>query len=176
MPTYARARAGRIAQKVGGQFEIILASRARSAGIECIRIPDGCKMVRGSKGYSLKRVPTPFDYVMLYNNKTIVLDAKTVEGKSFTYSSIITHQLQSLSRCEHHVHRSGYIVWHRDIDALAFYSATLLRNLRPRDSLNIKDGIDLGSLSKSNLARLFEQISPRPIDSQHTSADIISHG
>jgi penicillin-binding protein-related factor A (putative recombinase) len=176
MPTYRRCRAGRVAQQAGGQFEIMLSSRASSVGIECIRIPDGCRMVRGSRGYTLRRVATPFDYVFLYKNKTILLDAKTVDGNTFPYSAIVAHQLKSLRRCERHAHLAGYMVWHRDVDALVFYTASILHKLKPRESLNPTLGHHLGSLHTANIARLFSEISTRPIDSLPTHADIIDYG
>lgn len=176
MPSINRHRAGRVAQKIGQTFEIILANMSRSQGICCIRIPDGCRQVRGARGYQLLRVATPFDYVLMLKNKTVILDTKTTEGSTFTHSAIKSHQLSELLKCQPHVHRSGYLVWHRDVDQVAFYPAHLLSVLKHRQSLSVMDGLNLGSLSKMDITRLFTDLIPRPIDSQHLSTDIIGYG
>jgi len=165
MPPYSRHRSGRLAHKIGQTFETILGNVSRHQGICCIRIPDGCRQVRGAKGYQLLRVSTPFDYVLFLNGKSIVLDTKTVQAKTFTHSAIKDHQLRELNRCQPHVHSSGYLVWHRGVDQVVFYLSHLLTVLKHRQSLSVDDGINLGKLNQMDLTRLFTDNVPRPIDS-----------
>lgn len=171
MPSVSRHRAGRVAQKIGQTFEAMLYNLSVSQGICCVRIPDGCRQIRGPRGYQLLRVSTPFDYVLFYKDKSIVLDTKTTEGSTFTYSAIQSHQLTSLTKCAKHIHAAGYLVWHRDTDDVVFYSHRHLLRLRPRESLSAVDGFNLGPYNKMDLTRLFANPIPRPIDSEQPSTD-----
>lgn len=173
MPTYRRVKAGRLAKAVGEQFENFIISRSRANNITCVRIPDGCKHVRGPKGYSLKRVPTPFDYVLLKNTKAVIIDAKTVDSEVFKYSSIIHHQMMSLYQCSKDALASGYLVWHRPIDRVIFYHVDLLRSLKQRTSLNRMHGLDIGPVLMMDLGRIFKNYESALLDSSAVSAEII---
>jgi penicillin-binding protein-related factor A (putative recombinase) len=175
MPTYRRVRAGLVAKKEGEQFKLILNARARANGITCIRIPDGCRQVRGPQGQKLLRIRTPFDYCLFYKTQGIVVDAKTTDTNTFTYSQVIDHQVVSLLDAARNTLNAGYIVWHRSIDTVAFYTAKQLYTLKHRQSLTPDQGIKLGNSGNFNILKLFTDPIPitKSIDTTHITIETI---
>lgn len=140
----------------GALFEQMLQWKANIQNVMFIKIPDGCKRVpSASKIPRLIPVTTPFDFIFIYEGKSIFLDAKTFDKTSITYSMLTNHQVITLNKIRHYGAQAGYIVFHRDIDEIRFYDAEKLYRLRPRESLTIGDGIKIGTSESFNLTLLF---------------------
>lgn len=156
MPTLGRIRAGHKARTVGSSFEEMIARAAARLNITAIKIPDSCRTIRGPRGIDLQRIRSPFDYVLLKGSIAVTLDAKTVEGSTFPYSSLCPYQLQSLALCGRDAFRSGYLIWFRSSDLITFHSISRLRMLQKRDSLRpTGDCMPIGTSGGLNLDRLF---------------------
>lgn len=155
-------------------FENLILGSGSRDGIEVLRIPAGCetRKVRGPRGpmNKLVRVQSPFDFCAFSIGRTIVFDAKTVESDRFTHSAIVPHQLIYLARAARHVASSGYLIWFRDPDQVAWFSALKLSRLRPRESLKISDSsIILGNHMDFSLVPLFK--GSLDLDSSRLPAD-----
>jgi penicillin-binding protein-related factor A (putative recombinase) len=157
MSALRRVRAGHAAKSFGRAFENLILSCAGRDAVTVIRIPDGCETRRGPRGLQLVRVRTPFDYVALKNGYAVVFDAKTVDGSTFPRSACTPHQLHSLGVCAVNAVRSGYVIWYRETDEVAFHPIHHLRKLKPRQSLKATDGLIIGRSHSIRLGALFDQ-------------------
>lgn len=142
---------GAKAKVVGQWFENILSVACTREGIAFEQIPSGCKWV-GKRAIPAK---TPFDFIASKDSRAILFDAKTVNVETFSKSACKEHQVESLFRFEVSGLTAGYIVWFRGSDSIVFFKASQLKNLAPRRSLRISDGVFLGSKDALNLGVLF---------------------
>jgi penicillin-binding protein-related factor A (putative recombinase) len=117
---------GNQSQAFGDLFETIFLMQCRAQGVSITRIPDGCRQA----GKKIIRVKTPWDWVITYRNKTALIDTKTVQGDSFTYSAITHHQVDELLAHEKHGAIGGYVIWLRKANQVHFISARALAGVR----------------------------------------------
>jgi penicillin-binding protein-related factor A (putative recombinase) len=155
MPTLRKIRAGLNAKNWGRAFEQDITLAGRKANLAVIRIPDGCETRRTPKGQIIVRVRSPFDYVILKDTTAIVFDAKTTQKNSFSKSDVTEHQIQSLHYCNDHALQSGYLIWFRTLDEVAFFTVEQLKDLPRGKSLKPTDGYILGRSGAINLDALF---------------------
>lgn len=142
---------GAKAKAYGRFFENILSVHCQKTGIKFEQIPSGCKWV----GKTPIPMRTPFDFIAAKNGRAIVFDAKTLNNDAFSKSACTPHQIDSLYGFEVSGLTAGYIVWFRTIDSVVFFSASQLKQLKPRCSLKILDGVFLGRQNALNLEVLF---------------------
>jgi penicillin-binding protein-related factor A (putative recombinase) len=162
MPTLGRVRAGHKARSIGQTFEKMIELSAARDNITAVRIPDSCKPTRRGASMGLVRIRSPFDYVLLSSGYGITLDAKTTAGSTFAFSDICQHQLHSLSRCADQAFLSGYLIWYRTPDMVAFHSSSRLRRLERSQSLRPENGLLIGTSSRMYLSKLFAPALTHP--------------
>lgn len=140
---------------LGARWESILTSQARRSGYLVCDVPDGCQVVGKNR---LIRVVSPFDMILHSPKmqKSIFLDAKTTEGKTFPYSKVNPRQMVELGNSAAAGHKAGYLICFRLLNKVVWYSTTDF--IRP--SLNTKiakrsvlpeDGIYLGTEMDFNI-------------------------
>lgn len=139
-----------MARARGAQSENFFQAVCKAQGISCVRIPDGCKMIKGTA----IRVRTPFDYIVGHQDKVAFIDVKTIMEERFSYSKITQHQVQSLSVLGRHA-RSGYVVFFRTSGEFVFFTWVQLASLQRGESLKPADGVSLGNKVKQDFARIF---------------------
>lgn len=146
MPTIRNIRRGYKAKRNGQNFEHLICNELRKRGWVVTRIPDGCKVVGANK---FIRVKSPFDFVATrlvdpWNDSTAMFfDAKTVQGKTFSYSSIRSpHQLVYLHDIEQTGFRAGYVIQFQTLEKteVRFFMASQLLKLRRGQSVSAADG------------------------------------
>jgi len=142
------------AKKEGKGFESAFQTRCLVKGVSIIRIPDGRVQISQYQSYPCK---TPFDYIISFNNKTVVLDCKSVAEKSFPHSKIKSHQLDALRALnEMGGLMTGYLIYFRPLNKIVFFEQMVLSKLYPGHSLLPEDGYNLGGIFEFNPRRLFE--------------------
>jgi hypothetical protein len=164
--------ANRHSKVEGNAWEQVFKRAAILAGFATIHLPGGANPTgrRDAKGRPiLFPVKMPFDFRLSKPLTPIVsegmiyasafsgsFDTKTIDGKTFPYSAITPHQLESLYSEECAGCCAGYIVYFRPENRVVFFSAGKLAAVRPRESLSPEDGLDLGSVYELKLLRLLE--------------------
>ena len=140
------------AKREGKSWENTFESFCNLTGVNCIRIPDGC---RSLGKFKLMRVKSPFDFVLGYGDKIACVDLKSFgSGKNLTHSQIDSNQLHNL----HKISRdgiAGYVVNFRSIDKIVFFSATQMLNIMKNNSLSYEEGMPLGSSIEMDPKKLF---------------------
>ena len=144
---------GHRAKSAGDTFEEIFQVICNRDGIICVDFPDGCTKVKTPYGLKLYPKNMPFDFMICRDGKSAAIDAKTVQGKTFEYSMITRHQLESLSEVGPHI-PSGYVVWFREIDKVVFFDYLKLISVASRTSLKPEDGIMLGTIGNARLVKV----------------------
>lgn len=143
------------AKQAGDYFESLFSFFAIKAKATVIKLPDGCKRVFYNGKIKLLPMQTPFDYILAKNGKTIFLDCKTIEDSNFSFSKLTTHQVDSLFSLEKKEVLSGYLIYYRKVNKIIFYKASVLKKLKPRESLKEQDGLVLGNNQSIDLDLLF---------------------
>lgn len=141
---------GKLAKENGERFENQIIKTMLRDGIAFIKIPSSCKWI-GKRVVAMK---SPFDFVAGHNSKTILFDAKSTEGKTFTYSKIKTHQLNALMNFRIKKIVSGYVVYFSEIKQVVFFDSMILKKVKPRQSLSFEDGFCLGRIDNFSLLKL----------------------
>lgn len=146
----SRSQAGYFANKMGSAFEELFKASCNRSSLIWVRIPNGCQTYRDKTGkLCTKWVKTPFDFLITANGLSAVVDCKTIDGRTMSYSFIKDHQLDALLNAGRSIN-SGYIVWFREVDAVVFFSAFRMNKLKEGQSLDFVDGLQLGSVSEFN--------------------------
>lgn len=136
--------------KVAGQlFEKAFEQTCAIQGIECVRIPDGCKQVGAFK---LIRTITPFDFVLCYNQRAAFVDLKSIESGNLTHSKLTPHQLNSLKRLSPGG-VSGYVV--NFSGTVYFIDVSILLETKKGESVSLDYAKPLGHRSTMDLRRIF---------------------
>lgn len=151
-----RIISGSKARNAGDYFESLLEFHCRSQKIALTKIPTGCRLayVRGKLTPIV--IPTPYDYALFKNGKSVCLDCKTIEEGNFTYSAVKQHQVDSLLEIERQNVPAGYLVYYRNINQVYFFLASTIKMLEPRESLKLSDGALIGSNTHLELGKLYE--------------------
>lgn len=135
----------------GQQFESIVVKHAHMQGIHVIKMPLGAER----RGRILVQVKTPFDYILVSNGIVVFLDCKSIDSDKFPFSLITDHQRIALSEAQRNGCQSGYLVWFREINEVAFFNAEKLINCQPGCSLKPTDGLLVGKMEDIALGTLF---------------------
>lgn len=148
---------GAKAKLVGAEFENMLHHPARRQGFALVRFPDGCKTVRRGRAIVNIRIATPFDFILTRKDLGVAFfDAKSCGENTFSHSQLKGHQVIALAELKTQGNPSGYLIYFRKIDFVAWFTVEKLLDLKPRESLRPEDGVCLGGLLSINLERLFE--------------------
>lgn len=131
------------AKKNGDGFESKIKFSANKLGWECIQIPTGAKRFRNK----IFLVKSPFDFILVKNTKSLFFDAKSTEDNNFSYSKVNQTQVTNLINIERQGCYAGYVIRYGKDDACYFYSASALRTLQRRSSLERENGLYLGPSS-----------------------------
>lgn len=149
-----RRFSGLRAKRQGEEFEHRFYHQAQINGFECIRIPDGCRTVRDRYGkIGVMRIKSPFDFILLSEKKTLLVDTKSCESKHFARSKINYNQLTHLMRASR-FHLAGYVVWFKKSDSVVFFHAKQLNGLRHGSSLSEAMGVHLGTLMNFDVRKI----------------------
>lgn len=151
----ARRLGGKKAKANGDQFEQIIQLPARRESVSVIKIPSGCRWVRGPGRTLAVPTKTPFDFVFIRDGVPVFFDAKSTTGKTFSASKVTPHQLFHMLRCHEAGARAGYIVYFQTLDRIVFFAVEKLNALTKGQSLKPEDGISLGSALTLTLLPLF---------------------
>lgn len=148
---------GVVAKSMGDLFENILKIACTRESVVYTRIPDGCRMIRTKGGAVIpKRTTTPFDFLLSHNGLTACIDCKTIDSGNFSHSMLTPHQVESLIKIYNSKVSAGYLIWYRDTDQIIYFGAIHLYQLKPRQSLNIEDGIMCGTSKSFSLKAVLE--------------------
>jgi hypothetical protein len=147
---YARRVAGKKSRNNGATFEFAFQSLCGVQGVNCVRIPDGCKQVGARK---LIRVATPFDYCLCYQGRAAFVDTKTTDAMHFTHSMIKPHQLNSLRQLSPGG-KAGYVLGMGDGNVY-FADVSLLLDVQPGGRVALERAILLGERIAFDVRRIF---------------------
>lgn len=150
MSNLFRKVAGMRAKRSGDKFEVQFESMCELQGISCVPIPDGCRQV-GPK--QLIRVRAPFDYCLCYNQRSAHVDTKITEMKTFSYSMIDQHQVQSLIKLSPGG-PSGYVI-SIGTGQVYFVDVSILMGVGPGSGINFDNAVLLGNRLAFDVRRLF---------------------
>jgi hypothetical protein len=149
--SFSRIRGGMRAKREGDAFQNFFFSSCHYAGIYAVRFPDGAKRtMRGGRPH-LIQVQTPFDFILIGHGNSAYVDTKSISDDVVTYSFLTQHQVGVLFDIENRGLKAGYVVHFKLTNQVYFFKASLLRALKPRQSLKPEDGEHLGHLYKLNL-------------------------
>lgn len=154
MATMNRRIAGAKAKRNGQIFENLIQVMSNRYGFHCVRIPDGCKQLRGM----IIRVATPFDFILAKKGKTIFLDAKSTKESTFSKSKMKRHQVEFLLPFEKNQTFAGYLVLFQKENQVVFFSASQLAAIKRGQAISISDGVKLGSMYDFNFAHLVDMV------------------
>jgi penicillin-binding protein-related factor A (putative recombinase) len=144
-----RRFAGKRAKIHGDVFEKYFEQTCEIQGVECVRIPNGC---RSLGAFKLVRVPTPFDYVLCYNQRSAFVDLKSIESGNLTYSKLTPHQLESLKRLSPGG-VSGYVV--NFSGEVYFIDISILLETKKGESVSLDYAKHLGHRTCMDIRRIF---------------------
>ncbi len=140
---------GKRAKVAGDLFEKAFEQACAIQGIECIRIPNGC---RSLGAFKLVRVPTPFDYVLCYNQRAAFVDLKSIESGNLTHSKLTPHQLSSLKKLSPGG-VSGYVV--NFSGEIYFIDISILLETKKGESVPFTYAKHLGNRTSMDIRKLF---------------------
>lgn len=141
--------AGKRSKVFGEMWENTFEYHAKRQGINVVKIPPGCKRLGKFK---LIQIPSPFDYCLCWGGISAHVDTKMTDQTNFTFSMIVPHQLESLSKLESGG-PAGYVI--NMNERVYFASAALLRSVQPKGHLDLNNAVDLGHKLNFNLQRIF---------------------
>jgi recombination protein U len=143
------------AKRNGDNFEALIERACIRDRVKLVKIPSGCRWVRTRAGVRPIPQKTPFDFMACFDGRAIYFDAKSLSKNSFPYSAVEPHQVKELLEIEAQKFVSGYVIRFQESNQVAFFPATVLNAMRPRESIRHEDGIDLGDGLKFSLMKLF---------------------
>ena len=122
-PNHRRRLAGSRAKAWGSFFEDAFATKCRFSAMAITRIPDSCRQISAQR---MIRVKSPFDWIVSFDGKSLVIDTKTTMANAFGFSQIDPDQVRELLHHERAHVLAGYVVWLRGVDQVIFVPASLL--------------------------------------------------
>lgn len=146
---HTRRIAGKRAKIAGDMFEKQFERICEIQGVQCIRIPNGCRTLGPNK---LVRCRTPFDFVLCYNQRAAFVDLKSIEDGNLTHSKITPHQVESLKRLSPGG-VSGYIV--NLSGEVYFVDVSILLETKRGQSVDMSYAKHLGHRSVFDIRRVF---------------------
>lgn len=91
-----------------------------------------------------------------------IVDCKSFEMDYFTFSEIDDKQLQKAAEFNRWGIPSGFAVYFRTVNKVAFYSGSLIERRGPRTRFLPKDGVKLGKLENFIVSPIFDPTIPPP--------------
>lgn len=148
-----RRIAGHKAQQAGKVFEGYFESACQFNRVICVRIKDGCEKYMWNGKLRLKAAKQPFDFFITKDGWSACIDCKTVDTKTFGYSSIDQDQLSWLCKTGESL-ESGYVIWFRPLDAVIYFDHRKLSSIMKGQGLKPEHGFNLGSVNEFNPQRI----------------------
>lgn len=155
---FNRSAAGRKARDEGNSFEDIFRAMTETQGIAIVRIPNGSTIKRTPQGIKTFPAPSPFDWLLGYKGEAVLIDTKSLDKATLSFSDLKAHQVRNLAKMEAQGICGGYVVNFRPLDEIVFFNAGLLKSLQRKHSLKPSDGIILGGINNFNTSILFQII------------------
>ncbi len=146
---HSRRLAGKRAKIAGDNFESQFENLCAIQGVECVRVPNGCRSLGAHK---LVRVTTPMDYILGYMKRAAFVDLKSIASGNLTHSKIVPHQLSSLIKLSRGG-ISGYIVAIEN--EVYFFDVAILKETKKGESVPLTYGKHLGNRSFFDCRRIF---------------------
>ena len=156
-----RRRGGLVAKRNGDFFERAIERVCRIQEINLIKIPMGAKIVKSKGQDTIKKVCSPFDYIMtpLSSGRSVFFDAKARLSDRISYSAFQSgstkHQLKTLYNLYKYYEMAGFIIWFQEPNIISFFGAHIVMTMEPGDSLKFDSGLNLGSLEDFQIERLW---------------------
>lgn len=146
---------GRRAQKVGKGFEAMFTHSCNQYGVAVVEIPDGCRVFGPGKMF---RTKTPFDKIIEFKGRVAVIDCKTFEHNTLTFSDVKPHQLEALFKLSRNGAVIGaYVCYFRKVNQLVMFTADQMETLTPGSGLNHGEGAFLGTLETFDPRLIFQR-------------------
>lgn len=145
-------RRGWLAKKDGEEWEKIIFKSAQMQGILPIIMPLGARRIGIHK---LVQIKTPFDMILIFEGRSVYIDAKSLDSDRITYSQLTPHQVNTLAAIEEKGCTAGYLIFFRPENAVCFVRGLELQTIQQGESLHGKDMVYLGGLEDFSLGRLF---------------------
>jgi len=137
-----RKSVGLKAKRSGDAFEREIMMRCGLERVGCIRIPNGCKWISGTKVVPVK---SPFDFIMVYEGKIAFIDTKVRGADRLSFSDLEPHQLRALRLATDTTEAiGGYLC--KLSGVMCFFSIEQLCNLERHESLRIEDGLAISNM------------------------------
>lgn len=164
-PSFNKVRGGIKAKQYGSGFEDVFDKLCKFQGVAISRIPDGCKQIGPNPRRDLIRVTSPFDWVLTYQGKTVLVDTKTMDSSLFSNSLIKQHQVDEMLAHERSGGKGGYVIWLRESGHVFYLDARFLAELmRTRGSFNEThpSAVQLGKDYNFDVRKIFGEDLPTP--------------
>lgn len=144
---------GKIAKANGARFEQFFLNAARHQNVSILQIPSGMRIVK-SKGRLIPIAQqTPCDFILAYKGSIALVDTKSVDGSTFAYSAIKSHQLGAMALMARNGCYGGYVINFNGM--VYFFDLLQLGRLKPRESLKPEAGVSLGRVTDMILTPIF---------------------
>lgn len=121
--------------------------------VTAFKIPLGARQVSATK---LLRVQTPFDWVLVKNGMTALIDTKHCETKTLSKSRVTPHQMLALKEAHEQKIIAGYVVHFVSLDQVIFFDGAQLERCFNGQALYPTDGLNLGGHDNFDLDLLLD--------------------
>jgi hypothetical protein len=142
----------------GKAWEQVIERRARSNGLLILKHELTGRYVGGG---GAKLIKSELDFSLLNRDgRLAVFDAKTYDEDHFDYSALLsrkppyTHQIDRALMYRDWGVNAGFLVWHRSIDHVVFYSGHTIAGFGPGTRFRPNMGFGLGNVSDFGLRGL----------------------
>lgn len=149
----------------GAVFEGLFKSQCQRLGLTVFPNYHSCRLLPRRYGSTpvVKVVPGNLDFhVISQTGQVGFFDCKSFGDDSFIYSKLNAHQVDRAAAYNALQVAAGFVVWLRALGRVFFYSGSLVRNSGPGSRFFAKDGVDLGVVTRFNLAPIMS-VSRQPL-------------
>lgn len=152
-----KALLGKLAVRDGAFFEDWIRVACANSSITCVRIPDGCKQISGSR---IIRVKSPFDFILAMSGKSAAIDAKLrnedhLTPASFANKDSTREQLKHLLNLQLAGMQAGFLVYLRPINEIHYYDALTVGAAVRGKTIEPKTRWQYGPAQRANLAAIW---------------------
>lgn len=140
----------------GRAFEEIFEKRAQSNGLLPTKIPSAARFLYKGR---IQVIKSDLDYRLIRRSDGRVgyFDCKCYTGSHFVHSDLSSDQVERAVLYNECRVPSGFVVWFRATDQVAFYSGTRVQELGPRTRFTVDNArLRLGTIQDFDLRPLME--------------------
>lgn len=139
------------ARQYGAGFEDIFKKHCQMQGVAVRKKNMQCRYV-GNRFQVLKG---ELDFEVLKDGQTAHVDTKTIDAEIFTSSMIKREQAVLANWYHENGVKSGYVIWFRPVNVVAFFSGDTLINSKQRKFLHWSHGEYMGRYEDICVGNLF---------------------